>query len=448
MNSMRLPKYERGIVFLELVIAIGVLAILLSAIASLIIASYDLLGYSRTRISARHLANEKMELLRNLPYDQVAVAGGIPPGSLPQLEAIERNGLAYQVRTSVIYVDDQFDGLAPTDTLPTDYKRVRVDVSWGGTFASDATITLVSDISPRGVETNSDGGTLSILVIDANAQPVTEATVQIVNSSVVPQIDLTVETDALGRVLLPGAPACLECYQITVAKENYSLDKTYTNAEVAHPDKPPATIVDGQVSELGFVIDLLSSIVISSTYGRANNYALLANQFFKLTSAETIGTDILGEPVYKYDETLQTGSNGSLTVNDLEWGSYSLTLPAANWDFAGSNPLSPFTVLPSSTQTVSFASVAHSDNSLLLRTVDASSSAIPAVSVRLLSAPSYDEVLLSGDSGVPDFGQVFFSGLGQGIYDIEATKSGFLTTSYQATISGTMKDSIQMNNEQ
>ena len=435
----------RGIVFLELVISVGILVILLSAIASLIVTSYDLLGYARTRISARHLANEKMELIRNLPYDQVAVVGGIPAGTLPQLETVERNGLAYKVRTSVVYVDDQFDGLAPTDTLPTDYKRVRVDVAWGGTFASDSTITLVSDVSPQGIETNSNGGILSVLVIDAQAQPISEATVQIVNATALPVIDLTVQTDTLGRILLPGAPACLECYQITVTKDGYSTDKTYTAIEVAHPEKPPATVIDGQLTELGFVIDQLSAVTIRSTYGRANNYAVMVNQFFQLSSAETIGTDLAGEPVYKYDETLQTGGGGSVTVNGLEWGSYSLTVPAAAWDFAGSNPLSPFTVLPGATQTITFASVVHSDNSLLLKTVDASSSAVPNVTVRLVTLPAFDEVLLSGDFDMPDFGQVFFGSLTQGIYDIEASKSGYLTSSYQATVSGTMKDVVKMN---
>ena len=112
---------QSGAAFVEIVIAIGVLAMLLGAITSLVVASYDVLGYSRTRITARHLANEKMETLRNLPYADVAVVGGIPPGNILAEETITRNGLNYSVRTSVVFVDDPFDGLAPTDTLATDY---------------------------------------------------------------------------------------------------------------------------------------------------------------------------------------------------------------------------------------------------------------------------------------------------------------------------------------
>ncbi len=441
-----LPKNnQKGFAFLELVISVGILALLIHAIASLVIASYDILGYSRTRISARHLANEKIELIRNLPYSQVAVAGGIPPGDLPQIETLERNGLEYTVRLSVVYVDDAFDGLAPTDSLPTDYKRVRVDVSWDGTFASDSTITMVTDIAPKGVETTIGGGTLSILIFDANAAPVEGATVRITNQTVNPAIDLTLESNSLGRVLLPGAPVCFECYAIEATKSGYSSDKTYTSLEVAHPDKPSVTIEEGDLTEISFNIDRLSSLTVRSTLGRSNNYATLANQFFQLTGTKIIGTDIESNSVYKYSKLLQTGDSGTVTINDLEWDTYAITVPAATWDLAGSNPLSPFILLPATNLSAVFASVAHQDYSLLLRTIDASGSGVPLVKVHLTEAGGGDTVMLTGEADQPDFGQAFFSPLIQTIYDVEATKSGYLTTSFQATVSGTMRETAVIN---
>jgi hypothetical protein len=308
-------KNSQGTIFLEIVISIGVLALLVHAIASLIIASYDVIGLSRTRISARHIANERMEMIRNLPYDQVAVAGGVPAGNLPQLEVINLNGLDYSVLTSVVYVDDAFDDLAPDDSIPTDYKRVRVDVSWNGTFASDATVTLITDVAPVGVEANQQGGgTLAILVFNSQAQPVDKASVRIENYAVDPTIDLTIKTDDNGRVTLPGVPACFECYQITVSKsegfKNYSQDKTYSVIEVANPSKPHATVTAQAVTNISFAIDRLSKFTFNSTLGRDNNYAKLTNQFFQLTGAKSIGTDELGAPVYKYDELLQTQPSG------------------------------------------------------------------------------------------------------------------------------------------
>lgn len=444
---LRLPQnsLQQGSIFLEIIIAIGILAALIGAIASLVVASYDLIGYSRTRITARHLATEKMELLRNLPYNQVAVLGGVPAGNLPQLETVERNGLAYAVRTNVVYVDDPFDGLAPVDTLPIDYKRARVDVSWTGIFASDATVTMITDVAPKGIESVGEGGTLSILVFDAQAQPVPQADVRIQNTEVNPAIDLTVLTDSNGRVILPGSPICFECYRITVTKEGYSSDRTYTTLEVAHPAKPPATINDQSITEISFAIDRLATLTVFSTKGREDGYAFLSNQFFQLTGSKQIGTDSLEEPVFKYDLLSKTDNGGTIILSNMEWDTYTLTVPSPSWDFAGSNPFSPLALLPGSSQTLRFATAPHEDNTLLFKVTEASGSAIADVLVHLLGPAGYDEALPSGVVSAPDFGQVFFSPISPGTYSGEATKSGYLTAAFEATASGNVINTVILN---
>lgn len=444
---LRLPGYspQHGSIFLEIIIAIGILAALIGAIASLVVASYDLVGYSRTRITARHLATEKMEIIRNLPYSEVAVLGGVPAGSLPQLETIERNGLPYTIRTNVVYIDDPFDGLAPADMLPIDYKRARVDVSWTGTFASDATITMITDIAPKGIESVGEGGTLSILVFDALAQVVPQAEVRIQNAEVNPAIDLTVLSDSNGRVMLPGSPVCFECYQITVTKEGFSLDRTYTTAEVAHPAKPPATVNDQSITEISFAIDRVATLTVYSTRGREDGYAFLSNQFFQLTGTKQIGTDTLEDPVFKYDVLNKTDNGGSVTLSNMEWDIYTLTIPSPDWDFAGSNPFSPLALLPGGSQIWQFVTVPHQDYTLLFKVTEASGSAIPDATLHLLGPGNYDEALFSGPAAAPDFGQAFFSPLTAGTYSGEATKSGYLTTSFEATASGNVTNTLILN---
>lgn len=136
----QLPKKKKlrsGQTLIGILISVAIFAILSHAIFTLISFSYSLVNFTRARITARHLAQEKIELIRNLAYDDVGTDGGIPPGPLQQVEFVDRNGLNYQVSTSVVYIDDAFDNLAPTDLLPTDYKRARVDVSWEGIAASN-----------------------------------------------------------------------------------------------------------------------------------------------------------------------------------------------------------------------------------------------------------------------------------------------------------------------
>jgi len=174
---------------------------------------------------------------------------------------------------------------------------------------------------------------------------------------------------------------------------------------------------------------------------------VLGNQFFQLTGGKIIGTDTLENEVYKYDELLQTDSGGLLSLSGMEWDVYTLTVPASSWDLSGAYPFSPFVLLPDASLDVAFASVINSDNSLLFRVTDASGSAVPQTFVKLTNAGGYNETIPTGGLGDPDFGQAFFASLDAGSYDGEATKSGFLTTIFQATASGTLEELLILNPE-
>src|SRR3989338_6915849 len=123
---------KSGQVLLSILISIAVFAILTRAIFTLVASSFDLINFNRARITARHLAQEKIELVRNLAYSNVGTLEGIPPGILLQEENVLRNGLNFVVKTSITYIDDDFDLTAPDDTDPEDYKRVRIEVSLEG----------------------------------------------------------------------------------------------------------------------------------------------------------------------------------------------------------------------------------------------------------------------------------------------------------------------------
>lgn len=446
----RLPKIsfkknyysQRGQGYIEIIIGLAILLILFHAFASLIIATYELLGNSRTRITARHLTVSRMEELHNLPYDSLGVTGGIPPGDIPQLETVNRNGMDYSLRTSVIFIDDSFDGLAPSDSSPADYKRARVDVSWTGRFIAGESVTMITDIA---LEPVSGGGLLSILVFNANADPIPQADVHIVNSSVSPQIDLNLQTNDDGRVFLPGAPTCSTCYEITVSKERFSTDRTYSTSEVTNPSKPHATVSEGFITEVGFSIDATATLHLASTTDRDNNFTPFENKAFHLRGGKIIGTNALGNPVYKYEQDLQTESSASLTLEDMEWDSYQLTLTSGSWDLSGTNPLRPILVFPTTELDILFASSSHETDTLLVAVSDASGSAIASASAQLTGPGGYDETLPSGEANAPDFGQAFFSPLTTGDYTLAVTKLGYEPNSSPVTVSGQSEYLIQLN---
>lgn len=438
----KLPDEKRNSyaqTLIGVLIALAVFSILANAIVTLVSSSYALVALNRARITARHLAQEKIEFIRNLPYDNVGTIGGIPSGPLPQTENVTNNGLTFLVTTSVIYIDDPFDDQLPDDLLSTDYKRVRVEVSWEGLAASRSNpITLITDISPKGLESTEGGGALSILIFDANGEPISQATVTIVAPSTDPPVSLTLKTGDNGRIILPGAPICLSCYQIAVSKEGYSSDKTYSTTEITNPNKPHQTILEGQLTEISFAIDKVSTLAISSVKGREDNFAPLANISFHMRGDKTLGTDADAQPIYKYDESLSTDSGGQLPISNLEWDNYSITFPEGfGYDMSGTNPLLPLTILPDSTTDFSLALSPHTASSLWITFLDASQARVASVSATLSDEFGFEQTKFSGGEADPDFGQVFFASLSEQSYHLTATASGFIDFENDFAVSGT-----------
>jgi len=439
-----LPKRRvSGQTLISLLIALGIFGILAHAIFTLTTSSFKIVSFSRARIAGRHIAEEKIETIRNMPYDTIGTAGGIPSGILPQVENRFLNGLNYVIKISVVYKDDPFDGLAPNDLLPTDYKSVRVEVSWqgAGAGATNNPVVITTDISPKGIETATGGGTLSILVFDANATPVSQATVNIFSDDVVPNINITQNTNDNGRMIIPGIPQCLECYDITITKPGYSSDRTYSVSEVANPTKPPASIVEGALTEISFAIDRSSTLIVSTFSRLEGEFIPLPDTPFVITGTKTIGTDIYDYPVYKLNSQFTTGASGTLTITDIEWDNYTLSLPLGSpYDFATTNPLNPYAVLPN--MSVNWLLWLHDDtaNNLRLIFIDSITNLVASVSARLTGPGGFDETKITGNPQTPDFGQVFFPDLSSGTYSLTATSEAFLEVNKSVSVSGNTQD--------
>lgn len=435
---------QKGLFLLEVIIAVGVMLMFAHAFFTIITASYQILSQSRSETVARALANEKLEIIRNLPYDEVGTNGGIPSGSIAQQEDVSRNGQTYTVNTSITYKDDPFDNLAPTDLLPADYKIAKVEVVWSSTFPTNKSITLVTNIAPKGVESSAGGGTIRVLVFDSQGTPVPQADVHITAPTLSPAVDLNLTTDNYGNLVLPGAEICTACYNITVGKADYSTDRTYSTSEVANPDQPPVTVLDGDVSQISFAIDRISTINFQSVSGRATNYLALGNVEFHLMGSKTIGTDTSGDPVYKHSQGYTTDSNGELSI-DLEWDSYTLRINDALYNLAGSTPFSPISINAGENSEVKFISVSSEDHNLLAQVQDASGSAIASASAKLSDGGSYEEIIFTAESNNPDYGQAFFSPLNEINYTLEVSHSNYQTSTSSVDVSGSTKQIIILN---
>lgn len=249
----------------DVVVGTALFLIIFLGLMSLLRASVLVSALSKQRAVATSIAEGQMEYVRSLSYDSVGNIGGIPAGVVPQYATTTLNGTSYSVRTFIVYVDDPADGIGASDTngITTDYKKIKVSVTYtaGGRARS---VDMLTNYAPLGIETTTGGGTLKVSVVGATGVPVPGATVQVVNSSLSPAVNLTTFSDSTGTVFLPGA-ATSTGYQVSVSKSGYSSAQTYArDSNNQNPTPGYLTVVKNQTTTGTFAIDLLANLSIST----------------------------------------------------------------------------------------------------------------------------------------------------------------------------------------
>ena len=418
----------QGFTIIEAIVGMAIFLIVTGSLFGITQLIFESIGQTRVRHTARLLANEKIEEARNLSYEDLGTVGGIPAGPIEPIEQVSLGGIMFEVTTTIAYIDDPFDGEAPADLVSTDYKRVRVKLEWAGAFASGKRpVVLVTDVAPKGIETNDGGGTLSLLVFNSEGNPLNGAGIHIVNSTVNPQVDLTITSDSFGRVILPGAPSAIESYEITVTKAGYSSDRTYSTQEVTNPSKSHITVLEGQVSEASFAIDKVSSLTVNTFGSRLASFPTLTNVDLRIRGEKIIGNDETESPIYKFDELIQTNTSGTYTFSNMEFDSYIFEVVDGSYDLAGSNPALPIGLDADEQLNIDLSLAPDSpDGSLLVLVADSGDVSLSSSSARLINGlSSYDETIETGDAGDPDFGHAFFNSLNATAYKLTISLTGY-----------------------
>ena len=255
---------------IDTVVGTAIMLIVFMGVFAAFQLSVDIILNNKARAGATALANERMEYIRSLTYTQIGTVGGIPTGIIPQTEAITLNGISYTRRTFIQYADDPGDGLGASDVngITADYKALRSDVYWRAR-TGERHITVLSRMSPggSGIEAAVPGGTLTLNVLNATLQPVSNAQIHIVNPGTTPPsqaIDFTTFTNTSGMASFIGATTT-GAYQITVTKPGYSSAQTYgVTAQNTNPNPGHLFVSPNQTTTGTFAIDLVSSISVTT----------------------------------------------------------------------------------------------------------------------------------------------------------------------------------------
>jgi len=298
--------------------------------------SVDVVTNNRIRAGAIALSNERMEYLRSLSYPQIGVIGGIPAGNVPQEETVLYNNVSYTRRTMVFYSDDPGDGLGAADTnsVIADYKTIRVEINWQSR-QGERGLTLIGRVSPFAVESAVAGGVLTINVVNESATPVSNAQVDIVNTAVVPAIDIRTYSNVNGSVTFIGAPAASD-YQIIVSKAGYATAQTYAvSAENPSPNPGHLSVANNQTTSASFTIDYVSTKTVE-TYMQIQEGSwtdTFSDESKMATSASTTVSGgvvrLTGTPgSYDAEGSLQSVSVSPASLNRWKTFSAATTTPA------------------------------------------------------------------------------------------------------------------------
>lgn len=242
------------------------------AIMTAYFAAYKSIDLARAKMVAVSLVNEKMETVRNMPYDDLGTSGGWPAGGILAKEEIEKNGVHFDIYTTISYIDDKYDGVAvpsaypgetlTTDTSPYDYKEAVIYVTRHDKSGKIAKLTTL--ISAKAAETPSNSGILYLCIIDSVGNPVADADITISNDLLDPPFApiTNLKTGENGCVLVPMLPPEEHNnYHITATKNGFSSDLTYPRtAQNPNALQPDINILTQKVTDLTLTIDQRSTM--------------------------------------------------------------------------------------------------------------------------------------------------------------------------------------------
>lgn len=406
-----------GFTLVESLICIAIFVILIGAVYGTITIILKQAKINLENTTLSYLASQNLEIARNLPYSKIGTLSGNPHGDLPDLvnpkyTTIESGN--YQLYYEITYVDDSADGtiLLGTDPAPNDYKQVKLYIK--NTLTNKIT-SFVTNIVPIGLESMTNGGALSLSVINAVGQPVPNATINITN--VAKGLNLTRTSDANGKWIEVGLPSSVNDYHLIVTKNGYSQDQTYpSTVSNPNPIKSDATILNAQVTVISFAIDKLSSITYNTL---SRTCQVLPDIGIGVRGSKKIGTP----NILKFDNIYTSDGNGKIELNNIEWDNYTPGIVGNTYMIYGSSPIQEINLMPDTNQVFNFILGPKTTNNLLVIVKDGlTGNPVEDATITLTNINTSPETNESGITGGSLWSQQYWNN-GQGQVDwVDSTK--------------------------
>ncbi len=441
--QQRLP---RGFTVIDVLVGTALLVIVALGISGGFQVLFKVLSQSQNKNIALGLANEQIEIIRNLEYQNIGTIGGVPSGSLLQNKTEEIRGRIYSISTDIIYIDDPCDqtvSTTPSDNFPADYKKARVEVSWQD-HNLPKSIVEIANFSPPNLESEVGGGTLSLYVKDSQSyQAIPHAEVRIINSQVEPNVNIITNTDDNGWLSRPGLASSTD-YQIIVSQTNYDTHQTYEDSPSLDPEPEysHAKIIDGHKTTRYFAISKTSDIKV---YTIDDQSQPLANILFNAAGGRKIGVDpSSGSNVYSYqDNSLATDLNGEKQINDVSPGEYYFEITDPDYAVLTPNLEKPLILESDSQQIINLTLAPIDEPYLRVLVKNASTTDAVAGAIVHLHNQDYDKSVQSNEDGLAIF-PFDATALANGDYTLEVSKNEYQNYSAPQTINNFTKKAVDL----
>jgi prepilin-type N-terminal cleavage/methylation domain-containing protein len=294
---------ESGFTLVETLFAMVIFAGLAVALAGLMTSAISANKLARHRTVAEQSAMEHIEYIRRLPYQDVGIVLGNPPGVVAATTAVTppagTSGLVATITTQIRYVDDP----TPTSYETTaNYKRVTVTVtrdSDGKLLAREVTYVAPSSRTPFG---GINLATIQPLVVDYGLNvPVEGVAVNLATGPSAPRNDTT---DSTGKVTFskltanPTINCPPDCYDLTGSLFGYVQLDSPTQVNVAAGQTATPTIQIYKPSTLNvFLKDTLGLPYTGTVSLKMTTARTGASQTFSVTGGSTAITAVNGEQI-------------------------------------------------------------------------------------------------------------------------------------------------------
>ena len=447
-----MSKNKAGFSLVEVLVVTFIAVAVFSSFYSVSMVGTRYIIESKNRLGAIAFANEKMEIVRNLKYDDIGISGGIPDGSIPEDEDVTANGKLFHVHTFIQYVDDPLDGVFPADVIPNDYKVVKIIVSWKDSVGVDQKVSSISRFVPPGLETNDGGAPLAINIKSSDGSAVKQASIHVVNNTISPVVNFTVQSDDEGHVMIPAAPASLNGYQITVSKGDYETVETSASPALdylSHPYTPTYTygsVLLNTLNMYDYIVNKLAKITIKTSDYQNNPVGGLT---FKIDGGKVLGRDSLNVDVFNMHESGSTDAvTGQKEYAGISPGNYAVLFDNnAQYEFVEHTPVgTSLALVPDGDLTYDVKVVDKNINGLLLDVIDNDTS-LPVTDAKISLTDSGSNEVFSGKD-VSANGILYYpdvaTPLVAGNYTLKVESAEYVTREIPVTINKLTKTEVKL----